>query len=68
VSPTAYLDGLEKRKFFTLPGLDLRPLCRQAVASLYTDYVIPGSQAKKEKKKAHKHTLEKTRQRVSSTQ
>jgi hypothetical protein len=29
------VDDLEKRKFLTLPGLELRPLGR------YTDYVIP---------------------------
>jgi hypothetical protein len=38
----AGLDDLEKRKFLTLPGLDLRPLGRPAtVASRYTDYAIP---------------------------
>jgi hypothetical protein len=37
----AGLDDLEKRKFLTLPGLELRPLGRPAVASRYTDYAIP---------------------------
>jgi hypothetical protein len=37
----AALDDLEKRKFLTLPGLELRPLGRPAVASRYTDYAIP---------------------------
>jgi hypothetical protein len=37
----AGLDDLEKRKFFTLPGLELRPLVDQPVASRYTDYAIP---------------------------
>jgi hypothetical protein len=37
VGPTrASLDDVEKRKFFTLPGLELRPLCRPARSqSLY---------------------------------
>jgi hypothetical protein len=30
VDLSAGLDDLEKRKFFTLPGLELRPLCRPA--------------------------------------
>jgi hypothetical protein len=30
VDPRAGLDDLEKRKFFTLPGLELRPLSRPA--------------------------------------
>jgi hypothetical protein len=41
------LDDLEKRKFLTLPGLELYPSVVQPVASRYTEYVIP----------AH-HTLE----------
>jgi hypothetical protein len=32
------LDDKEKWKFFTLPGLQLGPLGRPPVASLYTDY------------------------------
>jgi hypothetical protein len=36
----AGLDDLEKRKFLTLPGLELRPFGRPAVASRYTDYAI----------------------------
>jgi hypothetical protein len=35
------LDDVEKRKFLTLPGFELRPLVVQPVASRYTDYVIP---------------------------
>jgi hypothetical protein len=35
----AGLDDLEKRKFLTLPGLELRFV--QPVASRYTDYAIP---------------------------
>jgi hypothetical protein len=36
VSPKAGLDDVEKRKFFTLPGLELRPLRRPARSqSLY---------------------------------
>jgi hypothetical protein len=30
VDPRAGLDGVEKRKFLTLPGLGLRSLCRPA--------------------------------------
>jgi hypothetical protein len=30
VGPTAGLDNVEKRKFLTLPGLELRPLGRPA--------------------------------------
>jgi hypothetical protein len=36
VDPRASLDDLEKRKFLTLPGLELQP-----VASRYTDYATP---------------------------
>jgi hypothetical protein len=35
------LDHLEKRKFFTLPGLELDLSVVQVVASRYTDYAIP---------------------------
>jgi hypothetical protein len=34
-------DDLEKRKFLTLPGLELAPSVVQPVASGYTDYAIP---------------------------
>jgi hypothetical protein len=37
VGPRAGLYGVEKRKFLTLPGLELRP----PVASRYTDCAIP---------------------------
>jgi hypothetical protein len=30
VGPRVDLEGLEKRKYLTLPGLELRPLCRPA--------------------------------------
>jgi hypothetical protein len=36
VDPITGLDDVEKRKFLTLPGLELEP-----VASRYTDYHIP---------------------------
>jgi hypothetical protein len=39
VDPRLSLDDV-KRKFLTIPGLELRPLGRQAVDSLYTDYAI----------------------------
>jgi hypothetical protein len=37
----AGLDDLEKRKFLILPGLELRPFGRPALASRFTDYAIP---------------------------
>jgi hypothetical protein len=41
VDPRAGLDDVEKRKFLTLPGLELRPSVFQPVATRYTDYAIP---------------------------
>jgi hypothetical protein len=41
VGSTVDLDDVEKRKFLTLPELELRPPAIQPVASRYTDYVIP---------------------------
>jgi hypothetical protein len=46
VGPTAGLDGVEKRKFMILPGIELGPLGRQARSQLlyrlrYPDYAIP---------------------------
>jgi hypothetical protein len=42
VDPRAGLDGVEKRKFSTLPGLELRPLgCPARSQSLYADCAIP---------------------------
>jgi hypothetical protein len=38
VDPRAGLDGVEKFKFLTLQGLELRPLVIQPAASRYTDY------------------------------
>jgi hypothetical protein len=35
------LDKVEKRKFLTLPGLELRPSVVQPVVSCYTDCAIP---------------------------
>jgi hypothetical protein len=37
VDPRASLDDMEKRKFFTLPGLELDPSVVKPVASRYTD-------------------------------
>jgi hypothetical protein len=37
----AGLDDVEKRKLFTLPGLELLPLVVQPIASRYIDYAIP---------------------------
>jgi hypothetical protein len=41
VDPRAGQDDMEKRKFFTLPGLALGPLSRQPVVSHYADYATP---------------------------
>jgi hypothetical protein len=41
VDPRAGLDDLEKRKCFTLPGLELRPLCCPARSSRSADYAVP---------------------------
>jgi hypothetical protein len=46
VDPRAGLDDLEKRKFLTLPWLELRPLRCPAVASRYTDYATPAPDIK----------------------
>jgi hypothetical protein len=40
VGPRAGLDYVKKRKFLTLPELELRPFL-QPVTSRYTDYAIP---------------------------
>jgi hypothetical protein len=39
VGPRAGLDDVEKKKFLTLPGLELDPSVFQPVASRYTGYV-----------------------------
>jgi hypothetical protein len=36
VDPRSGLDDVDKRKFLTVPGLEIQP-----VASRYTDYVVP---------------------------
>jgi hypothetical protein len=41
VDPRVGLDDVEKRKFFTLPGLELDTSVVQPAASRYTDYAIP---------------------------
>jgi hypothetical protein len=41
VDPRADLDDLEKRKFVTLPGLELDFLVVRPAASCYTDYATP---------------------------
>jgi hypothetical protein len=45
VDPRAGLDDVEKRKFFTLPGLELRPLGRPARSQSLTDCAIPATSA-----------------------
>jgi hypothetical protein len=40
VGPRTGLDDIEKRKFLTLPGLELRPIVIQPAASRYTDCAI----------------------------
>jgi hypothetical protein len=41
VDPRVGLDEIEKWKFLTLPGLELRPSLVQPIASHYTDCSIP---------------------------
>jgi hypothetical protein len=48
VGPRAGLDYVEKRKFLTLLGLELRPSVVQPVASRYTDWAIPTHDALRE--------------------
>jgi hypothetical protein len=43
VGPRTGLRDVGKRKFLTLPGLKLRPLVGQPVASRYADYATPAS-------------------------
>jgi hypothetical protein len=43
VDPSAYLDDVEKRTFFTLPGLELRPLGRLARSQSLYRLRYPGS-------------------------
>jgi hypothetical protein len=43
VGPRTSLDDTERRRILTLPGLDLRPLASQPVASRYTDVHIAAS-------------------------
>jgi hypothetical protein len=43
VDPRAGIDDVEKRKFLTLSGLELRPpRSSSPISSCYTDYAIPG--------------------------
>jgi hypothetical protein len=41
VGPRTDLDYVEKRKFLTLPGLEIRPLCRPARSQSAYRYAIP---------------------------
>jgi hypothetical protein len=41
VGPRTSLVGVEKRKFLTLQGLELKSRASQPVASRYTDYAVP---------------------------
>jgi hypothetical protein len=54
VGPRASLDGVEERKILTLPGLELRPLGRPAVASRYTDCAIPAPKEIRTSENMHK--------------
>jgi hypothetical protein len=47
VDPTAGLDDVEKRKFLTLPGLEVRPLGRPARNQSLYRLSYPGSHVKK---------------------
>jgi hypothetical protein len=42
MGPKAGLDNVEKRKFLTLPGLELRQLGRLARSCRYADCAVPG--------------------------
>jgi hypothetical protein len=59
VDPRSGLDDVEKREFLTLLGLELRPLGRPAVASRYTDYVIPAPKTQQGPKTSSKFTPDK---------
>jgi hypothetical protein len=43
VDPRVGLDNMEKRKFLTLPGLELQPLSRPAHSQLLYQLCYPGS-------------------------
>jgi hypothetical protein len=45
------LDYVEKRKFLTKLGLELRPSVIKPVASRYTDYAMPAPSIKKDYRK-----------------
>jgi hypothetical protein len=47
VDPRASLDDMEKRKFLTLPGLELRPLSRPERSQSLYRMRYPGSQTLK---------------------
>jgi Rad3-related DNA helicase len=47
VDPRAGLDEVEKRKFLTLPGLELNTSVDQPVASRSTDYAVPARRSEK---------------------
>jgi hypothetical protein len=58
VDPRAGLDDVEKRKFFTIPGLNSYPSVVQPVASRYTDYANQvGSFPVLLKNKVHRYVL-----------
>jgi hypothetical protein len=40
-NPRACLDDVQKRNFWTIPGLEIRPSVVQSVVSCYTDCAIP---------------------------
>jgi hypothetical protein len=43
----ASMDDIQKRKFLTVPGLELRPSAVQLVPSRYTNYAIPATLLRK---------------------
>jgi hypothetical protein len=47
MDPRAGLNDVEKRKFLTLPGLELRPLCRPARSQSLYRLSYPGSQPRR---------------------
>jgi hypothetical protein len=47
MDPRAGLDDIEKLKFLTLPGLELRSLGRPFIANRYIDFAIPAPKRQK---------------------
>jgi hypothetical protein len=57
VDPRAGLDDMEKRKFLTLPGLELRPLSRPVRSQVLFSQNILRDRASKQAKAVSFHTV-----------